>query len=66
MSGYKFTPQANEDLFEIWGHIARDDPRAAKPLGQRKFQNPHPLKNKTQRDAAPKSNACSTRQTPLQ
>ena len=29
MSSYQFTPQAIEDLFEIWSYIAGDDPEAA-------------------------------------
>ena len=29
MSSYLFTPQAVEDLFEIWGYIASDDLDAA-------------------------------------
>ncbi len=30
MSSYQFTPQAVEDLFEIWSYIAGDDPNSAK------------------------------------
>jgi plasmid stabilization system protein ParE len=29
MSGYQFTPQASEDLLDIWSFIARDNPEAA-------------------------------------
>jgi antitoxin ParD1/3/4/toxin ParE1/3/4 len=29
MSGYQFTPQAIDDLFEIWSYIAADSPDAA-------------------------------------
>ncbi len=29
MSSYQFTPQAVEDLFEIWSYIAGDDLAAA-------------------------------------
>ncbi len=29
MSGYRFTPQAAYDLFEIWSYIARDNLEAA-------------------------------------
>ncbi len=29
MSRYQFTPQAAEDLFEIWNYIARDSVEAA-------------------------------------
>jgi plasmid stabilization system protein ParE len=29
MSRYEFTPQAIEDLFEIWSYIAKDDSEAA-------------------------------------
>ena len=29
MSSYRLTPQAVDDLFEIWSHIASDDPAAA-------------------------------------
>ncbi len=29
MSSYQFTPQAVDDLFEIWSYIAGDDPEAA-------------------------------------
>jgi len=29
MSKYQFTPQAVNDLFEIWGYIAKDNPDAA-------------------------------------
>jgi plasmid stabilization system protein ParE len=29
MSRYQFTPQAVDDLFEIWSYIARDSPQAA-------------------------------------
>jgi len=28
MSSYQFTPQAVEDLFEIWRYIAADDPNS--------------------------------------
>jgi plasmid stabilization system protein ParE len=29
MAGYRFTPEAESDLFEIWGYIARDNRDAA-------------------------------------
>ena len=29
MAGYRFTPEADADLFEIWSYIARDNPDAA-------------------------------------
>jgi len=29
MAGYRFTPEADSDLFEIWSYIARDNPSAA-------------------------------------
>ncbi|HKN59719.1 MAG TPA: type II toxin-antitoxin system RelE/ParE family toxin [Candidatus Acidoferrales bacterium] len=29
MSKYRFTPQARDDLFDIWGFIAKDDRKAA-------------------------------------
>jgi plasmid stabilization system protein ParE len=29
MNKFQFTPQASNDLFEIWGYIANDSPRAA-------------------------------------
>ena len=29
MNLYRFTPQASEDLLEIWAHIAADNPEAA-------------------------------------
>jgi toxin ParE1/3/4 len=29
MSAYVFTPEAEEDLFEIWLHIAQDSPESA-------------------------------------
>jgi plasmid stabilization system protein ParE len=29
MSEYRFTPQAADDLIEIWSYIAQDNPRAA-------------------------------------
>lgn len=29
MTGYRFTPEAEEDLFEIWCYIARDSVAAA-------------------------------------
>ncbi len=29
MSSYRFTPQAIDDLFEIWSYIATDDVDAA-------------------------------------
>jgi plasmid stabilization system protein ParE len=29
MTGYRFTPQALNDLFEIWSYIAQDNPTAA-------------------------------------
>ena len=29
MSGFKLTPSAETDLFEIWTYIARDNPEAA-------------------------------------
>ena len=32
MSAYLFTPQAADDLFEIWSYIARDNIRAANRL----------------------------------
>jgi len=28
MSGYQFTPQAEDDLFEIWSYIAAENPGA--------------------------------------
>jgi plasmid stabilization system protein ParE len=32
MSHYQFTPQAVDDLFEIWSYVARDNVRAANRL----------------------------------
>ena len=32
MSRYQFTPQASDDLFEIWSYIARDSVQAADRL----------------------------------
>jgi plasmid stabilization system protein ParE len=29
MAGFRLTPEAASDLFEIWAHIAADNPRAA-------------------------------------
>ena len=29
MTGYQFTPQAVDDLFEIWSYIANDSPESA-------------------------------------
>lgn len=29
MTRYRFTPQAIDDLFEIWSYIAQDNPQAA-------------------------------------
>jgi plasmid stabilization system protein ParE len=29
MSGYEFTPQAADDLLDVWSFIARDNPEAA-------------------------------------
>ena len=29
MARYRFTPEADSDLFEIWSYIARDNPDAA-------------------------------------
>lgn len=29
MTRYRFTPQARDDLFEIWSYIAQDNPQAA-------------------------------------
>jgi plasmid stabilization system protein ParE len=29
MSKYRLTPQARDDLFDIWSFIAKDDPEAA-------------------------------------
>lgn len=34
MSSYRFTPQARDDLFEIWSYIARDNPQAADRVEQ--------------------------------
>ncbi len=31
MSSYRFTPQAIDNLFEIWSYIASDDPDAPVP-----------------------------------
>jgi len=35
MSSYQFTPQAIEDLFEIWSYIAGDDLDAANRVEER-------------------------------
>lgn len=32
MSGYQFTPQASDDLGDIWSFIAQDNPKAADRL----------------------------------
>ena len=32
MSHYQFTPQAVDDLFEIWSYVARDNVKAASRL----------------------------------
>lgn len=32
MKGYRFTPAAEEDVFEIWAYIAADNPLAADRL----------------------------------
>ena len=34
MAGYQFTPQALDDLFEIWSYIARDNTSAADRVEQ--------------------------------
>lgn len=34
MTRYRFTPQARDDLFEIWSYIAQDSPQAANQVEQ--------------------------------
>lgn len=34
MTRYQFTPQALDDLFEIWSYIAQDNPAAADRVEQ--------------------------------
>lgn len=35
---YQFTPQAIDDLFEIWSYIARDSPDAANRVEESVYQ----------------------------
>jgi plasmid stabilization system protein ParE len=34
MTGFRFTPQALDDLFDIWNYIAQDNPEAADRVEQ--------------------------------
>lgn len=38
MSQYQFTPQALDDLFEIWSYIAQDNPAAADRVEEAIYQ----------------------------
>lgn len=38
MSRYQFTPQALDDLFEIWSYIAQDNPTAADRVEEAIYQ----------------------------
>lgn len=38
MSRYQFTPQALDDLFEIWSYIAQDNPAAADRVEEAIYQ----------------------------
>ena len=38
MSSYRFTPEAADDLLDIWSFIARDNPRAADRVETAVFQ----------------------------
>jgi plasmid stabilization system protein ParE len=55
MSSYQFTPQAVEDLFEIWSYIAADDMDAANRveeaiLGSCSFLSDNPLAGRIRAD----------------
>jgi len=55
MSRYQFTPQAVDDLFEIWSYIARDNVEAANRLENAvhdacTFLAAGPLRGKTRED----------------
>jgi len=55
MSRYQLTPQAVDDLFEIWSYIARDSPGAANRLETAvynacAFLAEGPLRGKTRED----------------
>jgi plasmid stabilization system protein ParE len=55
MSRYQFTPQASDDLFEIWSYIARDSVEAANRLEDAvydacAFLAAGPLRGKTRKD----------------
>ena len=38
MSRYRFTPQAEDDLFDIWNFIAQDNPEAANRVEEAVYQ----------------------------
>lgn len=38
MSGYQFTPQATDDLIDIWSFIAQDNPEAADRVEEAVFR----------------------------
>jgi plasmid stabilization system protein ParE len=55
MSSYQFTPQAVEDLFEIWSYIAGDDVEAANRVeeaifGACSFLTDNPLAGRIRED----------------
>lgn len=55
MSSYQFTPQAIDDLFEIWSYIARDSVEAANRLEDAVYEacaflGDGPLRGKTRED----------------
>ena len=55
MSRYQFTPQAVDDLFEIWSYIARDSAQAADRVeaaihNARAFLAGGPLRGKTREE----------------
>jgi plasmid stabilization system protein ParE len=39
MTDYEFTPEAVEDLFEIWSYIAKDSPEFANRVEESIFDN---------------------------
>jgi len=58
MNRYQFTPQASDDLLEIWSYIARDNPEAADRVETAVFRAcdliaGSPLAGQTRKDLTP-------------
>ncbi len=58
MSGYRFTPQAVADLFDIWSFVAQDNPPAANRLEEAVFRACNflvgrPLAGRTRKEVTP-------------